>query len=495
MHSSLLSSQTGHSHLRRLFMLRNWAIMAQFTTLILVHRFLSVDFAWTPMIGTVALLVLVNLLTLWRLSLNYPVSNLELFLQLLLDVTELTVLLYFGGGSTNPFVSLYLLPLVLSAATLPRRYTWGMAALTVACYSVLMVWYVPLPTGEGHTQHAAATTTTSPAHDHAAMLMDHSQHQMHEPSLPPSISSGQVKHLPQAGEGTNGNEQSSDYCRTESEVAPASTNDDASPLGDAFNAHVLGMWLGFVISATVIAYFAVEMAAAVRLRESQLTQVREETLRNERIVSLGTLAASAAHELGTPLSTMSVVIGEMRDDCVAPEQKDNLSLLDDQVRNCKRILNTLVSHAQAMPEVISIESFLLTVLDEWQLLRPTVHYNYQVGGEQPAPQLRPDPALRAALLNLLNNAADASSEGMQIMLRWDDKNIVLEIQDQGSGLTAEAAARAGSAFFTTKEEGRGLGLFLANATLERLGGSVRLFNRDGGGATTEVKLPLQGLST
>lgn len=460
-------------------MLRNWAILAQFATLILVHRFLSTDFAWTPMIGTVVFLVLVNLLTWWRLSLDYPVGNLELFLQLCLDVNALTVLLYFGGGSTNPFVSLYLLPLVLAAATLPRRYTWGMAALTVACYSLLMVWYVPLPSGDAHAGHAghaaktvvaAAAVTAPPVHDHAAMTMDHSQHQMQQPEKTPT-----------------------DYCRTEPESAPSSATAEASPLSDAFNAHVLGMWLGFVISATVIAYFAVEMAAAVRLREAQLTQVREETLRNERIVSLGTLAASAAHELGTPLSTLSVVIGEMQNECESPEQKENLTLLDDQVRNCKRILNTLVSHAQATPEVMSIEAFLLAVLDEWQLLRPTVHYNYQVDGAQPAPRLRPDPALRAALLNLLNNAADASSEGMQIVLHWDERHIVLEIQDQGPGLTAEAASRAGSAFFTTKEEGRGLGLFLANATLERLGGSVRLFNREGGGATTEVTLPLQGL--
>lgn len=479
MNPSLLSTQTGHSHLRRLFMLRNWAILAQFATLILVHRFLSTDFAWTPMIGTVVFLVLANLLTWWRLSLDYPVGNLELFLQLCLDVNALTVLLYFGGGSTNPFVSLYLLPLVLAAATLPRRYTWGMAALTVACYSLLMVWYVPLPTGDAHAGHAghtpatvvaASTVAAAPVHDHAAMTMDHSQHQMHQPETTPS-----------------------DYCRTEPESAPTNATADTSPLGDAFNAHVLGMWLGFVISATVIAYFAVEMAAAVRLREAQLTQVREETLRNERIVSLGTLAASAAHELGTPLSTMSVVIGEMQNDCESPDQKESLTLLDDQVRNCKRILNTLVSHAQATPEVMSIEIFLLAVLDEWQLLRPTVHYNYQISGTQPAPHLRPDPALRAALLNLLNNAADASSEGMQIQLHWNDKHIVLEIQDQGPGLTAEAASRAGSAFFTTKEEGRGLGLFLANATLERMGGSVRLFNREGGGATTEVTLPLQRL--
>jgi two-component system sensor histidine kinase RegB len=252
------------------------------------------------------------------------------------------------------------------------------------------------------------------------------------------------------------------------------------------------MWLGFMISVIVVAYFVVEMARAVRSRDAQLTRVREETLRNERIVALGTQAAGAAHELGTPLSTMSVVIGEMRRECSAPEQQDSLLILDEQVRNCKRILDSLLSQAQETSSELPLEEFIHNVLDEWQLLRPTVHYRSQVSGLQPSPWLRADPALRSALLNLLNNAADASPDKMDILLRWNDANITLEIRDHGPGLTAEAAARAGSAFFTTKKEGRGLGMFLANATLERLGGSVRLYNREGGGATTEVTLPLQG---
>jgi two-component system sensor histidine kinase RegB len=192
---------------------------------------------------------------------------------------------------------------------------------------------------------------------------------------------------------------------------------------------------------------------------------------------------------------MSVVIGEMRRDTTAqPELQGSLSILDDQLKNCKRIIDTLIRHAQEAPSAQAVEGFVLGVLDEWQLLRPTVHYRYEVSGQQPAPQLRIDPALRSALLNLLNNAADASPAEMEILLRWDEANVVLEIRDHGPGLTPEAAARAGSAFFTTKQEGRGLGLFLANATLERMGGSVRLLNREGGGATTEVVVPRQGTS-
>lgn len=467
MHISLLATQTGHSHLRRLFVLRNWAILAQAAALLLAYRFVSQDFTWLPMLVTVGLLVLVNALTRWRLSLDYPVGNLELFAQLSLDVLALTVLLYYSGGSTNPFISLFLLPLVLAAATLPRRHTWAMAALTLTCYSLLMLWHVPLPAAGSHLQHGQGPARELTPIDHAVHL-----------------------EKPSAAD--------DEYCRTPArDDTPGGTDEVAGgtpPLDDAFSTHVLGMWLGFVISAAVIAYFAVEMAAAVRLRDAQLNRLREETLRNERIVSLGTLAASAAHEMGTPLATMAVVIGEMRDDCTSNEQKENLALLNDQVQNCKRILDTLIRHAQETPDEMDVASFLLGVLDEWQLLRPTVHYRYQVAGIPPVPSLRADPALRAALLNLLNNAADASPDEMDILLRWDDASAVLEIRDHGPGLTPEAAARAGAAFFTTKQEGRGLGLFLANATLEHLGGSVRLFNRDGGGATTEVILPCHGMA-
>jgi two-component system, sensor histidine kinase RegB len=162
------------------------------------------------------------------------------------------------------------------------------------------------------------------------------------------------------------------------------------------------------------------------------------------------------------------------------------------VRSCKRILDKLLANAQdTAPDVQPLPQFLAATLDEWQLLRPTVHHHYEQHGTQPPPLLRPDPALHAALLNLLNNAADASSDEINIEAQWDTDTCTLRIHDHGPGLTAQAAERAGTAFFTTKEEGRGLGLFLANATIERIGGKVRLFNREGGGATTEVILPLR----
>jgi len=422
MANTILSSLPGHSQLRRLIALRSMVIAAQLITLTAVWKVMELELGWRPMLLTIAALAAINLFSWLRLSSGKPVPNAELFAQLCIDVLALSILLYCSGGSTNPFVSLYLLPLVIAAATLPGRYTWGMAALTSACYSVLMFYYIPLP------------------HNH--------QHD-----------------------------------------------------GDsAFNAHVLGMWLGFVFSTVVVAYFVVQMAQAVRSRDEMLARVREEILRNERIVALGTQAASAAHELGTPLSTMAVVIGELRHDSKAqPGWQDALHILDEQVRGCKRILDKILANAQdsGAASLQPADRLMEEVLDEWQLLRPTAAYRHCSDSAQPAPLVSVDGTLRAALMNLLNNAADAASantalQPIEIRTRWDAANFTMEIRDHGKGLSEEAELKAGSAFFTTKTGGHGLGLFLANATVERMNGSVRLFNREQGGTTTEIILPVAG---
>ncbi len=425
MHSTILSSHPGHSQLRRLIALRSVAIAAQLLTLAAVWKILELELDWQPMLLTIAALAAINLFSWLRLRSDKPVSSPELFGQLCADVLALSILLYYGGGSTNPFVSLYLLPLVIAAATLPGRYTWGMAALTAACYSLLMVYYVPLP----HIHHSE---------------------------------------------------------------------------NDAFNIHVIGMWLGFVISAVVVAYFVVQMAQAVHSRDEMLVRVREDILRNERIVALGTQAAGAAHELGTPLSTMAVVIGELRHDVAAdqPALRDSLTILDEQVRGCKRNLDKIMANAQdsGAATLQPVNELMAELLDEWQLLRPAAQYRYsspdkgRLGGVS-APPINADVTLRAALMNLLNNAADAAPQMIEIHSKWDAENFTLEIHDHGEGLSKEAAHKAGSAFFTTKTEGHGLGLLLANATIERMGGSVRLFNRKEGGTTTLLTLPITGRGT
>ncbi|MEE8254961.1 MAG: ATP-binding protein [Nitrosomonadaceae bacterium] len=417
-----LSQSPLSKNLQRLFLLRSIAIVVQCLTFAAVHWVLEMPLPWTEMITVVIFLAVLNFATWLRLRRNWPVSSIEFFAQILIDVFALGALLYFSGGSTNPFVSLYLLPLTITAAALPWAYTWVMAAITISCYSLLLFYYVPLP-------------------------HDHSEH------------------------------------------------------NSEFNLHVSGMWLAFVLSTVLIAWFVVKMGISIRERDKDLSQAREQALRNEQLIALGTLAAGAAHELGTPLSTMAVVSRELqKDNTENRELQNNISILRDQITQCKHTLTQLLANAgQTRAEDASgqtVDHFLREILDKWKLMRPTVKFTYHCNGTYPAPQIINTQPLAQSILNLLNNAADASLENIEIKSDWDNKELRLEILDFGKGLSEETVQRAGQAFFTSKPgHGFGIGLFLANANIERFGGSIRLTNRKRGGACTQVRLPLIGLAT
>lgn len=407
-------------NLQRLFMLRNIAILAQCLTFLLVYNIIALNIPWTEMIAVVVLLTLLNLMTWVRLHRKWPVSNIEFFAQLLIDIFALSALLYFSGGSTNPFISLYLLPITIAAATLPWRYTWALSAITIGCYTILLFNYIPLP------------------HDHSKHLVE-------------------------------------------------------------FSLHVSGMWLTFVLSTVIIAWYVVKMSTSIRDRDRDLALAREQAMRNEQIIGLGTLAAGAAHELGTPLSTMAVITGELQKEYPEnSEFQNNIQILRDQIAHCKQTLTQLLAKAgQTRVEGVSqvpVDKFMNSVLEKWKLIRPSVKFSYHINGPRPTPKIMDSQLLGQSILNLLNNAADASSECIEITSHWDSDNLHLEIIDDGEGLSAEAAQRAGEAFFTSKAPGQGfgIGLFLANANIERLGGTVHLFNLEKGGACIQVTIPLIG---
>lgn len=392
-------------NLERIVMMRNIAILGQILVIAFVHRVLSIPLPLIPMGTAIGFFLLLNFATKYRLSIPRPVSEPEFFFQIVLDIAELTALLYFSGGSTNPFVSLYLIPVVISAASLPWRYTWTTAAATAACYTLLMTHFEPL-------------------HNQTFML------------------------------------------------------------------HVYAMWATFVFSTLIIALFVVKMSESIRERDRLLAKAREESLRGERIVALGTLAAGAAHELGTPLATMSLVCEEIESEY--PALKQDLSILSSQIENCKRILTRLIASAgEARAEGGTMEKadvFVESLLDEWRIIRPAATVSFEKA-EGDAPEILAERTLSQAIMNLLNNAADASPEKVEVELGWKGSEVMIEIRDRGDGLSAEIAAQAGEPFFSTKEEGFGIGLFLANASIERMGGHVHLHNREGGGAVTRVLIP------
>jgi two-component system sensor histidine kinase RegB len=255
------------------------------------------------------------------------------------------------------------------------------------------------------------------------------------------------------------------------------------------------MWLIFVASAALIAWFVARMAAAIRSRDLELAAAREEFLRNERVIALGSLAAGAAHELGTPLATMAILAGELgRNADLGPETQEDLALLREQVEHCKGIITGLAARAgQTRAEgggAIDLDRWLEQVIARWRQLRPHAEAKVSLHGTAPAPRVVGEATLEQALLNLFNNAADAGGGEVEIEATWDAVQLRLEVRDRGPGFDESVLLAAGRAFVTTREEGTGIGLFLAHAAVERLGGRIVLANRDGGGAATRVELPL-----
>lgn len=131
-------------YLKQLVLLRTVAIMGQLATVIGVHWILAVPLPLVPLFLATGFLAAFNVASWYRLRLDTPTSERELFFQILADVAVFTVLLYFTGGANNPFAFMYLLPLTVAAAALPAAFSWGITAVTVAAFTVLAFVHVPL---------------------------------------------------------------------------------------------------------------------------------------------------------------------------------------------------------------------------------------------------------------------------------------------------------------------------------------------------------------
>jgi two-component system sensor histidine kinase RegB len=269
-------------------------------------------------------------------------------------------------------------------------------------------------------------------------------------------------------------------------------------IGDAERAarlHLAGMWLTFVVSAAMIAWFVARMTASIRERDSHLAAAREQALRDERMVALGALAAGAAHELGTPLATMAVVVGELeRVACLDDDARADLALVREQIALCKNIISGMAARTGTLrPEQIHVQDaadWVQGVRARWHAMRPRAASRLELEGGAPTPRIVTEATLEQALVNLLNNAADAGDAEIIIRVAWDEALLRIQVVDGGPGFPAEVLARAGQAPLPPRNGGTGIGLLLAFAAVERLGGSIVLDNPPGGGGRASIELPV-----
>ncbi len=264
-----------------------------------------------------------------------------------------------------------------------------------------------------------------------------------------------------------------------------------------FQMHVLGMWVGFVVSAVFVAFIIAGLAHGLRERDRKLAEARERALQDERLVALGTLAAGAAHELGTPLGTMAILTAELEQEYSTPAHGDlqnKLGILHRQIDRCKEALSVLSASAGAgraeAGHRMQVRSYLEEVVSEWQGQRADAVLKATIDTAAPPSEIIAERTLTQALINVLNNAADASPLDVTLEASWTADTLRLDVSDRGPGLDADMFSRLGRTPVSTKPEGMGVGLYLAQATIDRLGGRLSVMNRTHGGTTFEITLPL-----
>lgn len=404
------------ANMRQLIALRWIAAGGQLATILAVHYGLGVALRLAPMLGVILLLAVANLAGYVLLAYG-RVNNPALMFALLIDIAALTVQLYLSGGAANPFISLYLLQVVLGAILLETWSVWVLVAVTAFCFAGLTVGGVPLV-------------------------------------FPPAL-------------------------RAESQ-----------------RLYTFGALASFALTCTLLGMFITRITRNLRARDRYLADLDQRTAERDGIVRMGLFASGAAHELGTPLATLSVILGDWRRMpklAGDPELAGELAEMQAEVERCKAIVTDIL-HSAGEPRSEAIESapagaFLDAAVAAWRPLHAGIPLHYGRDDFAGA-ALVTGASLRQAIWNLLDNAAEASPGGVALHARREGGELVVVVADEGPGFAEAQLAAIGRPYQSRKGAGHGLGLFLAVNVARQLGGRLEARNRAEGGAEVRLILPL-----
>jgi len=417
--------------LQRLLQLRAFVTVIGLLGLAILLPFSSIEVPPSAIIGLLIGVAASLVIGFWRLRSAVSLLPLELLGHILADVVFLILLLTQTGGISNPLISYLLVLLAVSATILPRLMVLSFAAGSIAIYTFFL-------------------------------LID--------------LSSGQQMSMGAEGQAMT------------------------------FQLHLVGMWVIFVVSAALITAFVTRMAEGIRAREINLAHAREEALRNEQLIAIGTLAAGTAHALGTPLSTMAVLLGELdsiaTENLAAPEVKEDISVLRQQVTRCRNSLTQLTRYYHKDEGGGSSKSLIADFIEDIREylinIHPTSNIRFELQ-DTDKKQLTSDPSIKHAVINIIENGIKAARTEVRVSAKILASNasgnrgqelIELIITDDGPGIPDEVMENLGEPFISLRNQGMGLGIYLANASIQRLGGTIEMSNVTGG-ARTRITLPIE----
>lgn len=275
----------------------------------------------------------------------------------------------------------------------------------------------------------------------------------------------------------------------------------ALPAGDAMAMYLKGSLVCFVLIAVLAVVFVGQVVRNLAARDAALAAIRQQAAEEDHIVRMGLLASGAAHELGTPLATLSVLIGDWRRMprlAGDPDLSADLDDMDAAVGRCKAIVGgILMSAGEARgeaPQVTTMRTFLNGIVANARAARSIDHIEMEdaIG---PDIVIVSDPALRQVIGNVIDNAVEVSPDWVSVGATRAAEDIRLTIADRGPGFSPEMLAGFGKPYSSSKgRAGGGLGLFLLVNVLRKLGGEAVAENRPEGGAVVRLSIPLATLA-
>ena len=281
---------------------------------------------------------------------------------------------------------------------------------------------------------------------------------------------------------------------------------EAEHMAQMMAGHLRAMWVALTLAAALSAYFVTRLTAGLARRDREIADMRERAARRDRLSAVTTLAAGAAHELATPLTTVAIVASELQRSIAAlpPDTRrrldDDVRLIREEVVRCREILDSIgLGSGSASGEMPARFTAAELLAETRGRLKPADTARVTVTGAGDIPVLfLPRRALARALLSLLQNALDAAPGDSEVRVQVEAPDeagsmLAFTVCDAGPGMPADVLARAGEPFFTTKPPGQGLGLglFLARSLAEQLGGRLTIDSLPSRGTTVQMVLPLE----
>src|SRR5216110_914617 len=398
-----------HVRLDTILRLRWLAALGQFAAIFIVAQGLDFDVPVVPCLAIVGLSALLNLSL--QIAFN-PMQRLEPVYAaalLALNIVELAGLLYFTGGLENPFSFLFLAPVLISATALPVRLTIALGALAIACASVLVFFYLPLPWDAD------------------------------EPLVLPPI-------------------------------------------------YLFGVWLSILLAIGVTSLYAFQVTQEARKLSDALAATELVLTREQHLTQIDGLAAAAAHELGTPLSTIFLVARELEQTLQDNSQlAGDIKTLREQAQRCRDILAkiTQLSSSGAPFDLMPLSTLIEEAVAPHRDFGVAIKVRLAVAATREPVGAR-NPAILYGVGNILENAVDFARTTVEVNAWWNAETIEIVISDDGPGIAPDMLKRIGEPYLSRRRSadeanreraGLGLGVFIARTLLERTGARVSFSNR------------------